>query len=205
VAEAADGLRLRSGALETTAETIPRGRVQALVRSEPVALRPMGWVRLQLDVAGRAGGRQERQSGTRQLREVVPAGTPAEAELLLDRLLPDRPTGRRPPPARARWKSPLRYRWLGVDWNAGAVVVTTGRVTRRTTWLPLEKVQSIRLVQGPLQRRLRLTTLHLDAAGKRVTAVARDRDAQEAETMLLHLAEACRRARVHPHPHPTQA
>jgi putative membrane protein len=196
VAEAADGLRLRAGALETTAETIPRGRVQDMVRTEPVSLRPMGWVRLQVDVAGHATARQERQSGTRQLREVVPAGTPADADLLLDRLLPGRPTALRPPPARARWKSPLRYHWLGVDWNATAIVVTSGRLTRRTTWLPLDKVQSIRLAQGPLQRRLGVTTLTVDAAGRRVTAVARDRDSAEAEQLLQELAEACRTARA---------
>ena len=195
VGEAADGLRLRFGALETTAETIPRGRVQALVRTEPVAWRPMGWVRLQLDVAGHAHHREERQSDTRELRTVLPAGTPAEADLLLDRIFVDRPSRLRPPPRRARWKSPLRYHWLGMDWNPTAIVVTGGRITRRTTWVPLARVQSLRLVQGPVQRRLRLASLHVDAAGKRVTAVVRDRDVEEAERLLADLAEECRKAR----------
>jgi putative membrane protein len=195
VGEAADGLRLRAGALETRAETIPRGRVQALVRTEPLFWRPTGWVRQQIDVAGQAKSREERQSGTRQLREVVPAGTPAEADLLLERLLPDRPAGTRPPPARARWKSPLRYHWLGIGWNDAAIVVTSGRLTRTTVWIPLAKVQSLRLRQGPVQRRMRLMTLEIDAAGKRVAGVARDRDAGEAEQLLLDLAAACQRAR----------
>jgi hypothetical protein len=38
-------------------------------------------------------------------------------------------------------------------------------------------------------------TLEVDAAGKRVAAVARDRDAAEAEQLLLDLALACQRAR----------
>ena len=205
VGEAADGLRLRAGALETTAETIPRGRVQAVVRTEPLFWRPTGWVRQQIDVAGQAKSREERQSGTRQLRDVVPAGTPAEADLLLERLLPDRPADLRPPPARARWKAPLRYHWLGVGWNDTAIVVTGGRVTKKTVWIPLAKVQSLRLKQGPVQRRLRLITLEVDAAGKRIAGVARDRDAEEAEQLLLDLAEACRRARVPVHPHAFQA
>jgi putative membrane protein len=170
--------------------------VQALVRTEPLFWRPTGWVRQQIDVAGQAKSREERQSGTRQLREVVPAGTPAEADLLLERLLPDRPAGTRPPPARARWKSPLRYHWLGIGWNDAAIVVTSGRVTRTTVWIPLAKVQSLRLRQGPVQRRLRLMTLEVDAAGKRVAAVARDRDAGEAEQLLLDLAAACQLARA---------
>jgi putative membrane protein len=56
-------------------------------------------------------------------------------------------------------------------------------------------VQSLRLSQGPLQRRLRLATLHVDAAGRRVTASLRDRDAAEAEELLRALAGACREAR----------
>lgn len=196
IGEAADGLRLRFGALETTAETIPRGRVQALVRTDPVAWRPWGWVRLQLAVAGHATHREERQSDTRELRTVVPAGSPAEVDLLLDRVLPDRPAQLLPPPRRARWKAPLRYHWLGVGWNAAAVAVSSGRVTRRTTWVPLARVQSLRLVQGPVQRRLRLASLHVDAAGRRMTAVAHDRDVEEAERLLAELAEACRAARM---------
>jgi putative membrane protein len=195
VGEAADGLRTRSGALETTAETIPRGRVQAVVLTRPLALRPMGWRRLQLDVAGQVKSREERQSGTRELRTVVPAGEAADVQRLLDRVLPDRPTGLRPPPPRARWKSPLSYHWLGFGWNASALVVTGGRVTHRTVWVPLAKVQSLRLSQGPVQRRLRLATVHVDAAGRRVTASVRNRDAEEAQRLLAELAEACRAAR----------
>jgi uncharacterized membrane protein YdbT with pleckstrin-like domain len=47
-----------------------------------------------------------------------------------------------------------------------------------------------------VQRRLGLATLHVDAAGRRVTASVRDRDAAEAQRLLADLAEACRRARV---------
>ena len=56
-------------------------------------------------------------------------------------------------------------------------------------------MQSLRLRQGPVQRRLGLMTLEVDAAGKRVAAIARDRDAAEAEQLLLDLALACQRAR----------
>jgi uncharacterized membrane protein YdbT with pleckstrin-like domain len=47
-----------------------------------------------------------------------------------------------------------------------------------------------------VQRRLRLASLHVDAAGRRVTAVVRDRDVEEAQRLLAELADACRRARV---------
>ena len=53
IAEAPDGLRLRSGLLQTRAETIPHGRVQAVRWVEPLWWRPFGWVRLEVDVARR--------------------------------------------------------------------------------------------------------------------------------------------------------
>ncbi len=43
VSEARDGLRLRAGLLTTSAETIPRGRVQAVRMIEPLLWRPFGW------------------------------------------------------------------------------------------------------------------------------------------------------------------
>jgi putative membrane protein len=53
----------------------------------------------------------------------------------------------------------------------------------------------VRRVQGPVQRRLGLATVHLDAAGKRVDAAFRDRDAAEAEQLTDELAALSRQAR----------
>ena len=51
VAAAPEGLRIRSGLVETTAETIPSGRVQAVQLVEPFLWRPFGWCRVDVDVA----------------------------------------------------------------------------------------------------------------------------------------------------------
>jgi putative membrane protein len=64
VAETSDGLRLWSGLLDTSAETIPSGRIQAVQMIEPLLWRPLGWVRLEVDVAGPApAGGGERAGG----------------------------------------------------------------------------------------------------------------------------------------------
>ena len=62
--------------------------------------------------------------------------------------------------------------------------------------MPLDKVQSIRWVQGPLQRRLRLATVHLDVAGKRVSAKIQDRSDAEAMEILARLPDLARAARL---------
>jgi putative membrane protein len=196
VAEAPDGLRLRSGLVETTAETIPRGRVQAVRMVEPLLWRPLGWCRLEVDVAGRQRRHGEDEAESRALRAVLPVGGRADASRLLERIVPDAPDERLRPPVRARVKSPLRFRKLAWGRNERCAVSVSGRVARVTVWVPLAKVQSFRRVQGPVQRRLRLVTLHLDTAGRSLHGALRDRDEAEGEAALAELVEAARAARA---------
>jgi putative membrane protein len=195
VAEAGDGLRLRSGLLQTTAETIPLGRVQGLRLVEPLSWRPFGWCRLEADVAGKQRRRRENQAEGRTMRAILPVGTRAEANGLVDRILPGADVGLTRPPPRARWKSPLRYRHLSWGANATYAVTTSGRLRRTRDMVPLAKVQSLRLVEGPFQRSLGLATIHVDVAGHNVHAAIRDRDRSECEVLMAELAVACREAR----------
>jgi putative membrane protein len=114
--------------------------------------------------------------------------------------LPDRPLHLSRPPRRAAWKSPLRYPALSWGRTDTCVAATSGRLRRVTSWVPLEKVQSLRHVQGPLQRRLRLASVHVDTAGKAVHATLRDRDAEEAAGALAELTDLAGTARRRPAP-----
>jgi putative membrane protein len=78
------------------------------------------------------------------------------------------------------------------------VATTSGRLRRLTCWVPLEKVQSLRHVEGPVQRRLGLASVHVDTAGRAVHATLRDRDAAEASRALAELTELTRAARRKP-------
>jgi putative membrane protein len=196
VAEAPDGLRLRSGLLQMAAETIPRGRVQGARMIEPVLWRPFGWCRLVVDVAGKQRGGRENRSMAGSLRAVLPVGSKEQAAWLLERILPGVPSDRFPPPARARWKSPLRYRHLSWGADRTYAVTTSGRIRKVTDWVPLAKVQSIRRVEGPVQRRLRLATVHLDTAGTSIHAAVRDRDREECAYLVAELPTLCRAARA---------
>jgi len=195
VADAPDGLRLRSGLVETSAETIPRGRIQAIRMVEPLAWRLCGWCRLEVDVASqKSKGRQDRNQA-KAGRALLPVGSREQAALLVARVFPGVPEQRLAPPARARWKSPLRFRYLSWGSNERYAVTTSGRVRRVTDWVPLAKVQSIRLLEGPVQRSLELSSIHLDTAGRKVHAVLRDRDRTEAGRLMQELPGRCREAR----------
>jgi putative membrane protein len=195
VAETSDGLHLHGGLVALTAETIRPGRVQAVRMVEPLLWRPLGWCRLEVDLAGRQRSKGEGEAQRGRLRTLLPVGSRALAEELLDAIAPDRPRRLDPPPRRARWKSPLRYRKLAWARTERCVATRSGRVRRVTSWVPLEKVQSLRRVQGPVQRRFRLATVHVDTAGRGVHASLRDRDSAEAEQALVELTDLARAAR----------
>jgi putative membrane protein len=195
VAAAPDGLRLWSGLVQTSAETIRPGRVQAVRLVEPLAWRPFGRCRLEADIAG-PSQRRESRSESQQLRVLVPVGSRAEADGLLAELLSTRPLPSLGPPRRVRWKAPLSYHYLAWGGDDRYVVSARGRACRTTTWVPLEKVQSIRWVQGPVQRKFGLASVRLDVAGRHVTASLEDRDLAEAAEIFGRLPDLARSARA---------
>ncbi|HEY6277509.1 MAG TPA: PH domain-containing protein [Streptosporangiaceae bacterium] len=198
VAQAPDGIRIRRGLLGTVAETIPLPRVQAVRMIEPLLWRPLGWCRLEVDVAGSPG--REEGGGTAR-RALLPVGHHDQARYLLALALPAT-AGPGPemirPPRRARWKAPLSYHFLAAGHDRGIAVAVTGRLRKVTTWVPLAKVQSIRYVQGPVQRWLGLATVHLDAAGHDVRAEFRERPQPQARLLAGELATLGRAARRAP-------
>jgi len=194
VAIAPDGLRLRSGLVQTAAETIRPGRVQAVRIVEPLIWRAFGWCRLEVDVAGARQRRENRSEGQR-LRPLIPVGSREDVEQMLAELVTEAPRPTLRAPANARWKAPLTYHFLAWNSDDRYVVASRGRVCRKTTWVPLEKVQSIRWVQGPVQRRLGLASVRLDVAGRRVTAGIQDRGAAEADHIMSRLPDLARAAR----------
>jgi putative membrane protein len=197
VVEAPEGVRVRRGLLQTVSETIPHGRIQAVRKIEPLLWRPMGWCRLEVDIAG-AGRKNQRGEGSGVAKKaLLPVGSAQEAWHLVDRLIGGTLPTMTPPPPRARKKAPLSYHFLSAGYDADHAVCVTGRVRKVTTWVPLEKSQSIRRVQGPVQRRLGLATVHVDAAGKEVRAEFRDRDVADADKLVEELSNLSRAARLH--------
>jgi putative membrane protein len=194
VATSPDGIRIRRGLLSTVAETVPFRRVQAVRLVQPLLWRPFGWCRLVVDVAGVAG----RDSGPKAgglSKALLPVGYMNEAQYLIRLVVgPDMPELTRPP-LRARVKAPLSYHFLAAGHNQVMAVTVTGRVAKKTVYMRLEKLQSVRLTQGPVQRRLSLASVHGDAAGRRAHACFSDRDADQARALLEELAEEGRSAR----------
>jgi putative membrane protein len=195
--EAPKGIRVRRGLLQTVSETIPYGRIQAVRKIEPLLWRPLGWCRLEVDIAG-AARKQRRGEGSGVARKaLLPVGDDADAWHLVDRLIGGAVPTLTAPPPRARRKAPLSYHFLAAGHDDRHAVGVTGRLRKVTVWIPLEKSQSIRRVQGPVQRRLGLATVHVDAAGKDTRAEFRDRAVAEADMLVTELSHLSRAARQH--------
>ncbi|MDP9239524.1 MAG: PH domain-containing protein [Actinomycetota bacterium] len=194
LATSADGLRLRHGLLETRLQTVPPGRVQALRLVQPVLWRRRDWARLEIDVAGYGGGDDE-QLATRALLPVAPR---AICEHLVDLVLGGSDITklpRRPVPRRAAWCDPVQWRQLGLAVTPQVLVVSRGRLRRILDVVPLAKVQSIRVVQGPLQRWQRLASVHMDTAGRHLSTEAAHRDRAEIRGLVEELSDMSRAER----------
>jgi len=196
VALAPDGIRVRRGLLSTVSETIPIRRVQAVRQIEPLLWRLFGWCRLEVDLAGVPGHGRSAGGTGRMTKALLPVGSHDTARYLRHAVLGPIEPSPSPAPGRARVKAPLSYHYLAAGHDEAMAMAVTGRVQKVTCWVPLEKAQSIRRVQGPVQRALRLATVHVDVPGhRRVGAKFRDRTVDEADRLVEELASRSRGAR----------
>ena len=206
-AVSADGIRLRRGLLETTSQTIPPGRVQAIRLVQPLLWRSKDWWRVDLNVAG-YGNEGDGNKTSSVLLPVGDRGAALDAVWLVfpdlgvaDPLgvLDEAMVGSGPSerfitsPRSARWVDPLSWRRNGYTVTGRGLLIRSGRLNRRLILVPHERTQSLGLHQGPIQRRLGLTTFRLDSTpGPVRPVVAHLSNAAAAEL----LREQDRRARI---------
>ncbi len=181
-----DRLRIRNGLLETRVQTVPLHRVQTVGVTWPLLWRVKGWLRLRLEVAGYAAGEPDQRNRPDRLLPVGDSATGAAivAEVLPGVALSSLPLS--PPPSRARWVNPLSWQVLGAGLTEQVFVVRSGLLTRQLTIVPYARFQSVRVVQGPVQRLLGLATVHVDTAGG-AGAAAVDRDLADAWALAAEL------------------
>ncbi|MEW1835241.1 PH domain-containing protein [Microbacterium sp. NPDC079995] len=172
IAPSSAGVRVTFGLLTTVTETLPAGRVHAVDVRQPLLWRWGGWYRIRVN---KLSGRSASDASAAQMGDVLPIGTQADVERVLRLLLPSIPIGAElldaglhgprdgdgylTSPARARVIDPLTWRRNGILLLPQAVLLRTGRLWPKLTILPLARLQSVRISQGPLARRLGLAAL----------------------------------------------
>lgn len=193
------GLRTASGLTSLLSQTVPRDRVQAVDVTQPLVWRLFGWYRVRLDVLG-LGEPTGNDSGAPS-NILLPVGPKSEVDAVLAALWPTldlSAIAMHPIPKRARW-----LRWFDAQthyWGYDQrVLVTRGfLLNRRTSIVPHARVQSVRLRQGPLQRRLRLATVQAHTTPGPVDVVCRQLDEADARHLAMSELDRMRAARHRP-------
>ncbi|MDX3001109.1 PH domain-containing protein [Kribbella solani] len=197
LSESSHGLRTKRGLLDVQRQTIPPGRVQGLLITEPLIWRMIGWSRVELDIAGVAGKKEDGEDDF-DGAQLLPVGERTEVAYVLSRVLPGFDLARidmHRAPERAKWLRPIGWRYLTYGFDEQVMVTSKGWVSRQTAIVLHHKTQSVRMAQGPIQRRLGVANVHVDTPLGPTNAIAFHRDQAEAAALVDAQADRAREAR----------
>lgn len=209
IAPTPDGVRITFGLFTTITEIVPPGRVHAVEVTQPILWRPAGWWTVRIN---RLTGRSVTEASTDQFTTVLPVGTAADVERVLRLLQPSLPDGERAlvvqegmfgpgeddtftnTPRRAWWIRPLSYRRNGFRLTGDVLLMRRGVVWRRLVILPLARLQSFGLYQGPLDRATRVTNVRAHVVAGPVSPFLAAVDRDSALTLFDDVARGSVRA-----------
>ena len=221
------GIRMRYGLTSETSRTLPPGRVHGVGIAQPILWRGKDWWKVDVTVAGREDRSQDgqnrqfgnlllpvgsRDTALRALWLVVPdLGVPDPDRLLAQALIGRDDDGVDDPQApagsaergfvrisrRGRLFRPLTWRRAAIALTDTCVIIRHGRWRRRVAVFPYERIQSLRVRQGPLARRRNLAALRLDMVAQEVSASITNLDAADAKALAARISQrALHRARA---------
>ncbi len=197
LARNADGkLRIRHGLLNSRSQVVPVHRVQSLTLTWPLLWRPKAWLRITLAVAGQTSVGSE--GGKAETDRLLPVATLQAARAVMPHVMPGVDPANlplTPVPRKVRWLAPFRARVLAAGLSDEVFGAVDGFATRTLTIVPYGRIQSVRLTQGPWQRRLGVATVHADVAGSTPVSAAH-RPVDEALAWARDLASRANAARV---------
>ncbi|GAB3122145.1 PH domain-containing protein [Glaciibacter psychrotolerans] len=205
IAGTPDGVRVGFGLFSTTNETLPPGRIHAISVVQPLLWRGFGWWQVRINKAGHSSSSGAAgQANTTTL----PVGNLADVAQVLRLILPsfdserhaalvraglvgrgdDSSDGFRTAPRRAAWLRPFSWRRTGYQIDSGVVLVRRGVVSRELVLVPLARLQSVGIAQGPMRRMLRLASARLHTVAGPVFASLGVVDVDEARRLFQGVA-----------------
>lgn len=186
------GLRISRGLTSLTSQSLPPRRVQAVQVSQSPVWRRLGLYRVDLEVIG-WGGVTDDENSAGVSTILLPAGSIEQVRIALAAIWPRadfESVDLHGAPARARWLHPFAQPFLRWGHDTTLVVSRHGWLVRRWQLVPHARIQSVRISQGRVSRRLGLADLEFHTAGGQLAPHAPGLDASEvlaAQTELLRL------------------
>lgn len=175
IAGTPDGVRVGYGLLTTSNETLPPGRIHAVEVLQPLMWRPFGWWQIRIDTAGHTS---EKGAAGQAATTILPVGDATDVSRVLSLVLPGFVTEQHRAvieagmtsrgrdffvgsPRRAAWIRPFSWKRTGYTILDGVILLRRGAVWRSLSIVPLARLQSLEIEQGPLDRMLGLASTRL--------------------------------------------
>lgn len=198
LAESSRGLRITRGLTNLTSQSLPLNRIQGIRIVQPLFWRMLGLTRVDVDVLGYGANSEQGENSTDVSNILLPIARDEQVRTALSRVLPHADPDSielHPSPKRAR-----AIRWfdgwtLRYGWNDAVIISRHGFFDRTTDVVPHAKTQSVRIAQGPLQKALRLASVHVDTPKGPVDLVALHLDPADARRLALQQLDRARTAR----------
>jgi putative membrane protein len=181
-------LLIQRGLTDTSHETVPVDRVTGVAFDEPIMWRSRQWRRVEVWTAAVA---QQSASAVKSTT-ALPVGDPDQVAVVAAAAVPDLPSvfEVERPPRRVRWRMPLSWKRTGAALTDRAFVVRHGVLVNTHVAVPYARIQSVRVVQGRVQRMQGVATVRaMTAGGLGHDAVAIHRDVHEAVAMAAELRD----------------
>ncbi|HXR43748.1 MAG TPA: PH domain-containing protein, partial [Pseudolysinimonas sp.] len=205
IAATPDGVRVGFGLLSLSNETLPPGRIHAVSINQPLLWRPADWWEVRINLAGHSNARG---ADGRRNTTILPVGSRAEVFKVLELVLPgliDERTRvlveaglQRGRPGDGYTTSPRRaavIRWFswrrnGFALEPEAVLLRRGAIWRELIVVPMARMQSVAVHQGPLLRALRLASAHVHTVAGPIRASVGALDTAVVDGMFRDVAAA---------------
>lgn len=179
-------LRITRGLTNLTSQSVPIDRIQGVrVQQSWLWRHLLRLHRVDIDVLGYGSDGSDNNKAASSM--LLPVARTDQTRIAMANLLPgadDEWVQLHQVPLRAAWLRPIGWRFLRYGWNEHVMVGESGWLQHRREVVPHAKTQSVRLTQGPLQRLLRLASVHLDTTPGPVTLVLHHLDAAVARDIV---------------------
>ena len=209
---AADGVRIDRGLTARRHVTIPPGRIHAVEVTQPLIWRLFGWYRVEITQAGNAAHTQDEKNKGMQVDVasdvLLPVGTRVEAIQAIAMAIPDLgvddPDGfleslrsgtredrwMTPIPRGAKILDPLEYGRRAYGLTDTVFAIRDGFFNLRFSIIPLTRIQSVSLHQGPVQRWRGVASVRAELVPGPVASMAEHVEAGRCLELWAQLSQA---------------
>ncbi|WP_082581612.1 PH domain-containing protein [Leifsonia sp. Root227] len=202
IAGTPDGVRVGFGLLTLSNETLPPGRIHAVEVLQPLLWRPFGWWQIRIDTAGHS---KEKGAAGQPNTTMLPVGDAVDVSRVLGLVLPNFATDEHRDliasgmtskgrdaftgsPRRAAWVRPFSWQRNGYRIVDGVILLRRGIVWRSLAMVPLARLQSVEIEQGPIDRLLGLAGARLHTVSGPVRPRLAALDAPQSVTLFDDVA-----------------